>query len=125
MQSTWTQTALALGLMTGLYAFPAAADTLSGQLVDLSSVESRVTLQLDAPQAAKNIVSYQVAKDARWHICLQDSCIIRQGVDGFRAVNEYAEYGAYGIPHATYAVTLNLKENVATGLEVQLVPKVH
>lgn len=48
----------------------------------------------------------------------------RRCAAGFRTVNEYAEYGAYGMPHKTYDVTLNVKDKVATELEVQIVSKV-
>lgn len=127
MQSNWKKPALVtvLVIFIQVFATAAEAETLKGKLVELSSVENSVTLQLEQAPPAKNLVSYKVAKDARWHICLQDSCIIKKGVEGFSAVNEYAEYGAYGIPHKSYDVTLNLKDNVATGLEVQIVPKVH
>lgn len=119
-----TVVAMLVAIVLQAISVAAQAESLSGKLVELSSVENRVTLQLEG-RADKDIVSYQVSGDARWHICLKDSCLIRKGVEGFKAVNEYAEYGAYGIPHKTYDVTVELKDNVATALEVQLVPKVH
>lgn len=126
MRSNWKKAALSM-IIVGLQVFSATvqAETLKGKLVELSSVENRITLQLEGVAPEKSIVSYHVSGDARWHICLKDSCIVRKGIEGFSTVNEYAEYGAYGIPHRTYDVAVDLKGNVATALEVQIVPKVH
>ena len=127
MRSNWVKMALLGAVITGMPIFSAAAqaEKLNGKLVELSSVDNSVTVQLEGALPEKMFATYKVAGDARWHICLEDTCVIRKGIEGFKTVNEYAEYGAYGIPHKTYDVTLNVKDKVATELEVQIVPKVH
>ena len=127
MRSNWMKMALLGSVITGMPIFSAAAqaEKLNGKLVELSSVDNSVTVQLEGALPEKMFATYKVAGDARWHICLEDTCVIRKGIEGFKTVNEYAEYGAYGIPHKTYDVTLNVKDKVATELEVQIVPKVH
>ena len=127
MKSDWMKMALLGAVIAGMPVFSVAAqaETLNGKLVELSSVDNSVTVQLEGAPPEMMFATYKVAGDARWHICLQDTCIIRKGVEGFKTVNEYAEYGAYGIPHKTYDVTLNVKDKVATELEVQIVSKVH
>lgn len=127
MRPNWMKLALLVAVITGIPIFSAAtqAETLNGKLVELSSVDSTVTIQLEGAPPEKMFATYKVAGDARWHVCLQETCVIRKGAEGFRTVNEYAEYGAYGIPHKTYDVTLNVKDKVATELEVQIVSKVH
>lgn len=127
MRSNWMKMALLGAVITGMPIFSAAAqaEKLNGKHVELSSVDNSVTVQLEGAPPEKMFATYKVAEDARWHVCLEDTCVIRKGVEGFKTVNEYAEYGAYGIPHKTYDVTLNVKDKVATELEVQIVPKVH
>lgn len=127
MISNRMKLAISVVAIVGMQVFSVAAqaETLGGKLVELSSVDSTVTVQLDGAPQEKLFTTYKVANDARWHICLTDTCVIKKGVEGFRTVNEYAEYGAYGIPHKTYDVTLKVKDKVATELEVQIVPKVH
>lgn len=127
MRSNWMKLAISVAAIVAMQVFSVAAraDALTGKLVDLSSVDSTVTVQLEGAPVEKRFVTYKVAEGARWHICLEDSCVIKKGVDGFKTVNEYAEFGAYGIPRRTYDVTLNVKDKVATELEVQIVPKVH
>lgn len=127
MRSNWMKMALLGAVITGMPIFSAAAqaEKLNGKLVELSSVDNSVTVQMEGAPPEKMFATYKVAEDARWHVCLEDTCVIRKGVEGFKTVNEYAEYGAYGIPHKTYDVTLNVKDKVATELEVQIVPKVH
>lgn len=124
MRSNRMNSALSAIVVIGLHVFPAAAqaETLKGKLVELSSVDDRVTLRLEG--ADTRVASAQVSDDARWHICLKESCVIRKGVEGFRTVNEYAQYGAYGISRQAYGVTLKIRNKVATALEVQLVPNV-
>lgn len=127
MMSNRMKLVVSVAAIVGMQGFSAAAqaETLGGKLVELSSVDSTVTVQLEGAPPGKLFTTYKVAKDARWHICLEDSCVIRKGAEGFKTVNEYAEYGAYGIPHKTYDMTLKVKDKVATELEVQIVPKVH
>lgn len=127
MISNGMKMALLVAVITGLPVFTATAqaETVHGKLIELSSVDSSVTVQLKGAPPEKSFATYKVAGNARWHVCLNDTCVIRKGVEGFKTVNEYAEFGAYGIPHKTYDVTLNVKDSVATEVEVQLVPKVH
>ena len=103
----------------------AQAETVRGKLVDLSSVENSLTIDTGAAPDKKKLTTYKVAQDAHWRVCIKDACEDKKGVDGFKAVNEYAEFGAYGIPRKTYDVTLKLKDKMATELEVQIVPKAH
>lgn len=125
MRNSWIKIAL-IAAALGLQVLPAAvqADVLKGKLVELSSVDSMIKIQ-PAGAPPEKAASYKVAGDARWHICLQDACLVRKGVEGFRTVNEYAEFGAYGIPLRSYDVTLDVTGGVAKALEVQIVTKVH
>lgn len=75
--------------------------------------------------AEKRTVTYKVADDARWHICLKEKCIDEKGVAGFRTVNEYAQFGDYGIPHKSYSILLDITGDTATALEVQIITKIH
>jgi hypothetical protein len=127
MKSDWMKVALLGAVIAGtpFFSVAAQAETLNGKLIELSSVDSSVTVQLKGTSPEMMAATYKVAGDARWHICLKDTCVVRKGVEGFKTVNEYAEFGAYGIPHKTYDVMLNVKDKVATELEVQIVSKLH
>lgn len=103
----------------------ADAKVVKGSLVELSSVDSWITLEVEAPSGGKQYVTYKVAKDARWHICLVKNCINKKGVEGFRTVNEYARYAEYGIPHRSYHVTVEAEGDTVNALEVQIIEKVH
>lgn len=125
MRNNWIRIALFAAVL-GLQVLPAAAraDVLKGKLVELSSVDNMIKIQ-PAGAPPEKAAAYKVASDARWHICLQDACLVRKGVEGFRTINEYAEFGAYGIPLKSYDVTLDVAGDVAKALEVQIVTKVH
>ena len=127
MRSNRMKINLLVAVIMGMQVFAAAAraDVLKGKLVELSSVDNMIKIQLEGASPEKAFATYKVAKDARWHVCLEDTCVVRKGVEGFRTVNEYAEFGAYGIPRRSYDVTLNVTGDVATQLEVQIVAKVH
>lgn len=120
---------LVLSIFTVAIVFALSVDAYAGlkkgMLVELSSVSKSITIEIEGSFAEKRIVTYKVADDARWHICLKEKCIDKKGVDGFRAVNEFARFGDYGIPHKTYSILLDITGDTATALEVQIITKIH
>jgi len=127
MRFTLTRLAFSAVMIIGAATFSAAAlaEVLTGRLIELSSVDSSITVELEGASPEKRFATYKVGADARWHICLTDRCINQRGVEGFKTVNEYAGFEAYGIPHQSYGVTLNVKDKEVKELEVQIVPRVH
>lgn len=108
-----------------VFSGPAYAKIVKGQLVEMSSVDKSITIQEVATFGDQRYVTYKVSDKAKWHICLKEKCITKIGVEGYRTVNEYAQYGAYGIPHKSYGVVLDVTGELVTGLEVQIITKIH
>ena len=81
MISNRMKLAISVAAIVGMQVFSVAAqaETLGGKLVELSSVDSTVTVQLEGAPPEKLFTTYKVANDARWHICLKDTCIIKKG----------------------------------------------
>lgn len=103
----------------------AYAEVIKGRLVELSSVSKSITIAMEGGPHDKKIVNYKVDDNAMWHICLKEKCIKRKGIEGYRTVNEYAQFADYGIPHDTYGIKLDVAGDKATELEVQIIPNKH
>lgn len=99
---------------------------IKGRLVDMNSTDSSITIEIKGKKdAEKRYVKYKLAKDVKWHICLEKECVYPKGVEGFRIVNEYAQFEAYGLPRKSYGITLNQTGNEVTSLQVEIVPGKH
>jgi len=100
---------------------------IKGRLVELNSSDNSVVVEMEGKKGAteKVYMKFKVAKDARWHICLEPQCVITKGTEGFRVVNEYAQFEAYGLPHKSYDITLTQSGQEVTTLDVEIVPGKH
>lgn len=115
---------IAAVLNIAVSAYAAEKKEIKGQLVSLNSRDSSMTVEVEA-KGEKKYVDVKIASDANWHICLAERCAETKGVDGFKKVNEYAGFEAYGIPHKSYKVTLSQSGDVVTSVKVEIAPGKH
>lgn len=120
---------LAIIAVLAMFAISATAQEMvtKGRLVDTDSGNSSITVELkDKKGAEKQYVKYKLAKDVKWHICLEKECVYPKGVEGFRIINDYAQFEAYGLPHKSYGVIIEEQEgNEVTSLQVEIVAGKH
>lgn len=119
------KTIVTLVAVMGFTAATFAADVkeIKGQLASLDSQKNSVTVQtevlgLSGPE--KKDVSFNLLDNAKWTICLSGQCAEKTGVEGFRMVNEYATFEAYGINAKGCSVTLQQSGDAITGVRVNL-----
>lgn len=116
---------IAIAVVIAASVFAVETKEVVGQLVSLNSQDRSMTVEVETKGAVKEFINFKIASDARWHICLADRCVITKGVEGFRIVNEYANFEAYGIPHKSYRVTLTQTGDTVSSVDVEIVPGRH
>lgn len=120
------------GLVVALLAILVAASVhaagkkeITGHLVSLNSRDNSMTVEVEEKGKGKMYLDVKIATDAKWHICLAEKCVETKGTDGYKKVNEYAGFEAYGIPHKSYKVSLEQAENEVTSVHVEVAPGKH
>ena len=120
---------LAIIAVLAMFAISATAQEMvtKGRLIDMDSSGSTIIVETKAKKGdEKQYVKYKLAKDVKWHICLEKECVYPKGVEGFRIINDYAQFEAYGLPRKSYNVIIEeQKNNEVTSLQVEIVAGKH
>src|SRR3990172_5484255 len=126
MKLTMSLSIIAIIVMFAISAV-AQEKEIKGRLVDMNSTDSSITIEIkDKKDAEKRYVKYKLAKNVKWHICLEKECVYPKGVEGFRIINDYAQFEAYGLPRKSYNVIIEeQKNNEVTSLQVEIVAGKH
>ena len=101
----------------------AYAEEKAGWLIDFSATGDKITIDEIFPE--KKHMSYIIADDAKWHICLEKACILKKGAAAYPIFKELAKKEAYGVPYNTFQVYLRIDGDKATALDIQIVKKKH
>lgn len=104
-------------------AFAIEAGEIRGQLVSLDSQQNSVTVKtevlgLSGPETKD--VNFSVSRDVKWTVCLSGQCAEKAGIEGYRLVNEYASFEAYGITPKGSSVTLQKSGDAITSIRINL-----
>ena len=92
----------------------AYAEEKYGWLIDISTTERKITIDEIFPE--KKRMSYIIADDAKWHICMEKACILKKGAAGYPIFKELAKE----IPHKTFQVFLHFDDDKTTALDIQI-----
>lgn len=114
---------LIAAVMFAASTFAAEAGEIRGQLVSLDSQQSSITVKaevLGISGPEKKDLSFNLQSDAKWTVCLNGQCAEKTGIEGFRLVNEYATFEAYGISPKGCNVTLYQSGSSITGVRVNI-----
>lgn len=103
--------------------FAMEAGEIRGQLVSLDSRQNSITVKtevlgLSGPEMKD--VNFSVSSNVKWTVCLSGQCAEKTGLEGFRLVNEYASFEAYGITPKGSSVTLQKSGDAISGIRVNL-----
>lgn len=110
-------------MLSGASAFADEAREIKGQFISGNSVQSNVIVNTEVLGLAgpeKRATSFNLAKDVKWTICLSGQCSKKTGIEGYRMVNEYAAYEAYGLTPKDKNVTLIQSGDVITAVKITL-----
>ena len=109
-------------LLTATLSFAVEGEkNMHGRLVDVNSSKGTITVNMKG-----KLMKYKVADDAHWHICLKDSCAEVKGAEGFKIIDQYAQFEEYGLPLKSYAVAFyKEKGKPVSDLQVEIVPGKH
>lgn len=102
----------------------AAEKEVMGMLLDINPGNHTITVGITDKGQEKRM-KYKVKSDAKWHICLKDKCEETTGDNGFRVVEEYAQFEAYGLPLKSYKVSFIPTGEEVSSLHVEIVPGKH
>lgn len=115
--SLWTAVLFAASV------FANEAKEIKGQFVSGNSVQNDVVVNIDVLGLAgpeKKAVSFNLAADCKWTICLAGQCAEKTGIEGHRMINEYATFEAYGLTPKDKNVTLVQSGDVITAVKITL-----
>lgn len=123
MKKAMTFLSLAAVILFAASAFANEAKEIRGQFVSGNSQQSNVVVNVEVLGLAgpeKKATSFNLASDVKWTVCLSGQCAEKTGIEGFRMVNEYAAYEAYGLTPKDKNVTLIQSGDVITGVKINL-----
>ncbi|MBE9536296.1 MAG: hypothetical protein IMF07_03865 [Proteobacteria bacterium] len=96
-----------------------------GWLVDINADGGEITIDEALGFPEKRYMTYTITDTAKWHICIQKACILKEGREGFPAFKESVDREAYGMPYRSFRVLLDVKAGKVRALEVQITTKMH
>src|SRR3990172_8409146 len=123
MKKTLSLLFLLLAMLFTASTFASEAKEIKGQFVSGDSRQSSVVVSVEVLGLAgpeKKATSFNLASDVKWTVCLSGQCVEKTGIEGFRLVNEYAVYEAYGLTPKDKNVTLIQSGDVITGVKINL-----
>jgi len=123
MKKTLSLLFLLLAMLFTASTFASEAKEIKGQFVSGDSQQSSVVVSVEVLGLAgpeKKATSFNLASDVKWTVCLSGQCAEKTGIEGFRLVNEYAVYEAYGLTPKDKNVTLIQSGDVITGVKINL-----
>ncbi|OGP65193.1 MAG: hypothetical protein A3K22_00155 [Deltaproteobacteria bacterium RBG_16_42_7] len=123
MKKTLSLLFLLLAMLFTASTFASEAKEIKGQFVSGDSRQSSVVVSVEVLGLAgpeKKATSFNLASDVKWTVCLSGQCAEKTGIEGFRLVNEYAVYEAYGLTPKDKNVTLIQSGDVITGVKINL-----
>lgn len=114
---------LAVGVLFTVTTYATDLREIRGQLVSLDSQKNSITLKaevlgLSGPE--KRDINLSLTSDTTWTICLNGQCTEKSGIEGFRLVNEYATFEAYGLSAKGCNVILTQSGNEITSARVNI-----
>ena len=123
MKKTLSLLFLLVAMLFTASTFASEAKEIKGQFVSGDSRQSSVVVSVEVLGLAgpeKKATSFNLASDVKWTVCLSGQCAEKTGIEGFRLVNEYAVYEAYGFTPKDKNVTLIQSGDVITGVKINL-----
>lgn len=107
---------------------------ITGQLISFDSRNNSMIVEV-ADDGRKKQLTYKIAGDANWHLCIAEQCVDTKGDDGFQKLIDYVaieaycipprSYKAFCVPSKSYKTILTRTGNEVTGLHIEIVPGRH
>lgn len=123
MKKALSLLSLVAAMLFAASTFASEAREIKGQFVSGDSQQSSIVVSVEVLGLAgpeKKAANFNLANDAKWTVCLNGQCAEKTGVEGFRLVNEYATFEAYGITPKGCNTTLHQSGDVITGIDVNI-----
>lgn len=123
IKKAMTFLSLAAVMLFAASAFANEAKEIRGQFISGNSQQNNVVVSVEVLGLAgpeKKATSFNLAGDVKWTVCLSGQCAEKTGIEGYRLVNEYAAYEAYGLTPKGKNVTLIQSGDVITAVKISL-----